>query len=81
MKKNIFIFSFVLLTSCYGMAQKQDSVPVRSLAEKGGQGDILLAKETKKHQLSASPQMLNAADSSQNKDIHSKKKKQSTKKN
>jgi len=74
MKKNIFISSFVLLISCYGMAQRQDSVPVRSLAEKGSQGDILLGKEAKRDQLSAPPQMLNAADSSQKKDIQSKNK-------
>jgi hypothetical protein len=42
---NIFIFSFVLLISGDIMAQKQDSIPARSLAEKGAQGDLILGKE------------------------------------
>jgi len=58
MKKNIFIFSFILLVSCNIMAQKQDSVPARSLAEKGAQGDIILGKENKKSQLLNPPQLL-----------------------
>ena len=73
--KNVHIFSFVLLISCDCVAQRQDSVPVRPLVEKGGQGDILLGKETKKAQLSAGPQILSAADSTQKKEIRSKKKK------
>jgi hypothetical protein len=72
--KNVHIFSFVLLISCDCVAQKQDSVPVKPLVEKGGQGDILLGKETKKAQLSAAPQILNAADPSQKKNIRPKKK-------
>lgn len=63
------------------MAQKQDSIPARSLAEKGSQGDVLLGNEHKKAQLSTAPQMLSAADSSQKKDIHSKKKRNRHKKN
>jgi len=74
MKRNIFIFSFFLLVSCRIIAQKQDSIPVRPLVEKGSQGDVLLGNENRKARLSAVPQMLNAIDSSQ-KDIHSQKKK------
>ena len=74
MKRNIFIFSFFLLVSCRIIAQKQDSIPVRPLVEKGAQGDVLVGNENKKARLSAVPQMLNAIDSSQ-KDIHSQKKK------
>jgi hypothetical protein len=81
MKKSILICSFGLLVSGNIMAQKQDSIPARSLAEKGSHGDVLLGKEHKKAQLSAAPQMLNAADSSQKKDIHSKLKKNKPKKN
>lgn len=75
MKRNIFIFSFFLLVSCRIIAQKQDSIPVRPLVEKGSQGDVLLGNENKKARLSAVPQMLNAVDPSQEKAIHSKKKK------
>jgi hypothetical protein len=62
------------------MAQKQDSIPGKSLAEKGAQGDILLGKETKKNQLLETPQRLQGPDSSQRKDTHSKKKKSKHKK-
>ena len=79
MKKNIFIFSFILLVSCNIMAQKQDSVPARSLAEKGAQGDIILGKENKKSQLSAAPQLLQVGDSSGKKEIHTKKAKNKNK--
>jgi hypothetical protein len=72
MKKNIFIFSFVSLASCAAMAQKQDSVPVRSLAEKAAKGDVILGQENKKKQLSATSSMLNAIDSIQSKESHSK---------
>lgn len=74
MKSTIFIFSFGLLVTCDSMAQKQDSIPARSLIEKGTQGDIILGQEGKKRQLSAKPAMLNPADSSQKKKIHSKAK-------
>ena len=57
------------------MAQKQDSIPGKSLAEKGAQGDILLGKEVKKNQLLDTPPRLQVPDSSQKNDIHSKKKK------
>ena len=80
MKKDILISSFVLVVCSVGMAQKQDSVAVKSLVEKGSQGDILLGNENKKNQLSGAPQILNITDSSQKKDIHSKKKKQKHKK-
>ena len=53
------------------MAQK--STPARSLAEKGAQGDIILGKENKKGQLSATPQILRAGDPSPKKEAHSKK--------
>jgi hypothetical protein len=80
MKKNIFIFLFVLLISCNLMAQKQDSVPARSLAEKGAQGDIILGKENKKSQLLESPQkILQVGDSPGKKEVHSKKAKKKTK--
>jgi len=48
---------------------------VRPLVEKGSQGDVLLGNENRKARLSAVPQMLNAVDPSQEKAIHSKKKK------
>jgi len=48
MKKNSFIFSFVLLISCDMMAQKQDLITARPLVQKGEQGDIILGKERKK---------------------------------
>jgi hypothetical protein len=75
MKRSILIFSFVLLASCGAMAQKQDSVPVKSLAEKGAQSDILFGNQAKKKQLLDTPQKLQMPDSSQTKDIQSKKKK------
>jgi hypothetical protein len=80
MKKNSFIFSFVLLISCDMMAQKQDLVPARSLAEKGAQGDIILGRERKKNQLSFKPQILEAADSSRKNEVNSKKTKNKHKK-
>jgi hypothetical protein len=55
------------------MAQKQDSVPARSLAEKGAQGDIILGKENKKGQLSATSQILKVEDPSRKKEVPSKK--------
>jgi hypothetical protein len=61
------------------MAQKQDSVPARSLAEKGAQGDIILGKENKKSQLLESPQILQVGDSPGKKEVHSKKAKKKTK--
>jgi hypothetical protein len=79
MKNNIFIFSFVLLISSTGMGQK-DSIPIRSLVEKGAAGDILLGKETRKAQLLGTPQRLQMPDSAQEKDIHLKKKKAKHKK-
>ncbi len=62
------------------MAQKQDLIPARSLVEKGAQGDIILGKESKKSQLSFTPQILEAADSSSKKEVHSKKTKNKHKK-
>jgi len=76
MKKNSFIFSFVLLISCDMMAQKQDFIPARSLVEKGALGDIILGKKRKKSQLSFTPQILEAADSSSKNEVHSKKDKE-----
>ena len=61
------------------MAQKQDSVPARSLAEKGAQGDIILGKENKKSQLLDPPQILQVGDSSGKREVHSKKAKNKTK--
>jgi hypothetical protein len=81
MKKNSFIFSFVLLISCDMMAQKQDSIPARSLVEKGAQGDIILGIENKKGQLSATPQTLQVEDPSRKKEVHSKRQKNKHKKN
>jgi len=75
MKKNILIASFVFLVSFDSMAQKQDSASAKSLIEKGTLGDIILGKENKKSQLSATPPMLKASDSSQKKDSQPKKKK------
>ncbi len=63
------------------MAQKKDSIPVRSLVEKGSYGDVILGNQNKKARLSATPQMLNAADISQKKDIQVKKKENKHKKN
>jgi len=74
MKNNIFIFSFVLLISFNGMAQK-DSIPIRSLVEKGAGGDILLGKETQRAQLIGTPQRLQMPDSARENEIHLKKKK------
>ena len=71
MKRNIFIFSVVLLISCDIQAQK--STPARLLAEKGTQGDIILGKENKKGQLSATPQILQPGDPLRKKEAHSKK--------
>lgn len=73
MKKNIFVFLFVLLTGYDAMAQKQDTFPARSLVEKGAQGDLILGNEHKKGQLSTGPQILPARDSSRKKETHSKK--------
>ena len=75
MKKDILIFSFVLLINCDMMGQKQYSVPARSLAEKGALGDIHLGNETRKDKLLDTPQRLQAADTSPRKDMHSKKRK------
>jgi hypothetical protein len=75
MKRNLLIFPFALVVSGESMGQKPDSVPVRSLTEKGAKGDIILGQESKRSQLSAQPEMLNPADSSQKKKIHSKAKK------
>jgi hypothetical protein len=80
MKKNILIFLFFLLVSCVSIAQKQDTIPVRSLVEKGSQGDILFGNKNKKARFPAAPQMLNAVDASPKKDIHSRKKKTNHKK-
>jgi hypothetical protein len=74
MKNNTFIFSFVLLIRFNGMAQK-DSIPTKSLVEKGAAGDILLGRETKKAQLLVTPQRLQMPDSAREKEIHLKKKK------
>ena len=63
------------------MAQKQDLIPARPLVEKGEQGDIILGKEREKSQLSFTPQILEAADSSSKKEVHSKKTKNKHKKN
>jgi hypothetical protein len=60
------------------MAQKQDSVPARSLAEKGAQGDIILEKKTKKVNFDP-PQILQVGDSSGKREVHSKKAKNKTK--
>ena len=57
------------------MGQKHDSVPARSLAEKGAQGDVHLGNEIRKDKLLDAPQRLPVADSSPRTDIHSKKKK------
>ena len=80
MKKNSFIFSFVLLISCDMMAQKQDLIPARSLVEKGEQGDIILGKESKKSQLSFTPRILEAADSSSKNEVIQKRQRTNTKK-
>ena len=61
------------------MAQKQDSVPARSLAEKGAQGDIILGKENKKSQLLDPPQILQVGNSSGKREVRSKKAKNKTK--
>ena len=45
------------------MAQSKDSVPARKVAENGAKGDIILGKQNKKDQLSASPQLLKQKDS------------------
>ena len=74
MKKTSLILSFLLLVSGGAMAQKHDPVPGDSMAEKGAQGDFLLGKEAKKNQLLDTPQKLQVPDSSQKKDVHSKKK-------
>lgn len=73
MKRTIFIFSLGLLVTCNSMAQKQGSVPARSLTEKGAQGDIVLGQENKKRQLLAKPVMLISADSSQKKKTHQRR--------
>jgi len=73
-KRNIFIFSFVSLVSCEAMAQEQYPVPVRSLAEKAAKGDVILGKENKKKKLAGTLPMLNAVDTPQKKEIHSKTK-------
>jgi hypothetical protein len=75
MKKDILVFSFVFLINCDMMGQKHDSVPARSLAEKGAQGDVHLGNEIRKDKLLDAPQRLPVADSSPRTDIHSKKKK------
>jgi len=74
MKNNTFIFSFVLLIRFNGMAQK-DSIPIRSLVEKGSGGDILLGKKTQRAQLIGTPQRLQMPDSARENEIHLKKKK------
>ena len=51
MKKDILVFSFVFLINCDMMGQKHDSVPARSLAEKGAQGDVHLGNEIRKDKL------------------------------
>ena len=80
MKKDILIFSFAFLINCDMIAQKQDSIPARSLAEKGAQGDIHLGNEIRKDKLLDAPQRLPLADSSPRTDIHSKKKKNKSRK-
>ena len=80
MKKDILIFSFAFLINCDMIAQKQDSIPARSLAEKGAQGDIHLSNEIRKDKLLDAPQRLPVADSSPRTDIHSKKKKNKSRK-
>jgi len=75
MKKDILVFSFVFLIKCDMMAQKQDSIPARSLAEKGALGDVHLGNELRKDKLLDAPQRLPVAGSSPRTDIHSKKKK------
>ncbi len=62
------------------MAQKQDPVPARPLAEKGAQGDIILGKENKKSQLLDPSQILQVGDSSRKEEVHSKKAKNKNKK-
>jgi len=55
------------------MAQK-DSIPIRSLVEKGAGGDILLGKETQRAQLIGTPQRLQMPGSAREKEIRLKKK-------
>jgi len=62
------------------LAQKQDSIPVRSLVERGAQGDVLLGKETRKAQLTSTPRGLQIPGSACEKKIYAKKKKAKPKK-
>jgi hypothetical protein len=65
--KNIslaFIF-FIFSTSAKIIAQAKDSVPVKKVAEKGAQGDIILGKQDKKTKLNNPPQKLEHQDSLQ----------------
>jgi hypothetical protein len=57
----LFIFLF---SGSLAVAQKNDSVPVKPLIEKGSQGDLILGKEIKIKQLTVPPQSVGATDSS-----------------
>lgn len=59
------------------MAQDKDTIPAKSVIEKGTTGDLILGKENKKKHLTASPQSLQRKDSLQKNKIYapSKKKK------
>ena len=63
------------------MAQVKDSVPAKKLAEQGSKGDLILGKQNKRNQLTASPQMLQQKDSLQKEASIQQKKKKSKNKN
>ena len=72
----ILIFVFFAINTKI-IAQAKDSVPARKVAEKGAQGDIIIGKQNKKNQLSASPELLQQKDSLHNEASTQPKKKKS----
>lgn len=80
MKKHTLIFSFVLMISNIVIAQQRDSIPARSIAEKGAQGDLILGKKIKKDQLLSTPPALQSGDSLYKTETPSKRKKNRHKK-
>ena len=63
MKKISILWASILLISCHAMAQKQDTIPVKPLVEKGAKGDLIIGNKNRQQQLNKSPEQLLQTDS------------------
>jgi hypothetical protein len=67
MKKISILWAGVLLINCVAMAQKRDTIAVKSLIDKGSKGDLIIGNRNKQQQLRKSLEILAEADSLYNK--------------